>query len=139
MTNPPIEARKQSRISRDRHTARLPGAQFDPLEPEQAHSLLARRLGQVELGHIGTLAFASVGDSEARGDRVAAFDFEVTVVEARVAEAMAEGVERLLVFFREPAVADLGTSLYWIVVGVPTVCRGPRAPAAGSGRDSLGR
>ncbi|HKE14957.1 MAG TPA: hypothetical protein VKB80_08845 [Kofleriaceae bacterium] len=45
---------------------------------------------------------------ESRRDRVSAADLEAAVLEARVAQAVTEGVERFLDPLGEPAVADLG-------------------------------
>src|SRR5690606_25133735 len=63
--------------------------------------------GEIELRHVGTGTVAGVGHGEAGGDGVAAFDGEIAVVEARVAQAVPERVEGLRARLREPAIAHL--------------------------------
>ena len=75
---------------------------------KQAHTLVACRLSQIELRDISAVAVAGIRDGEGRRDGLAAADFEIPVVEARVVEAVAEGVERSRPGLSEPAIADLG-------------------------------
>src|SRR5262245_2251232 len=80
--------------------------QLEPLEAEQSHSFLARRIGEIKLGHIRAFTLAGVGHREACRDRLAATDLEIAVGKARVAQSVTERIHRLLVLPRVPAVAD---------------------------------
>src|SRR5262245_29302948 len=93
----PVEAGQEPPVRRQRHLARLTRLQLDPFEAEQPHALVACRVGEVELRDVRARPVAGVGDGEGRGEGVAALDCEVGVGEGRVAEAVAEGVERLRV------------------------------------------
>ena len=83
--------------------------ELDALEPEVPHAPALGRSGQVDLRNVSTGHVAGVGYRESCGDGLAAAHLEIFVVEGRVAQAVTECVERLVVLLRVPAIADLGT------------------------------
>ena len=73
-----------------------PGSGADTLEAQESHALPTCRIGKMKSwGTSGARALAGIRHREAEEDRLAAADLEVAIGEARVAEAVAEGVERL--------------------------------------------
>src|SRR5262249_35849103 len=103
----PVEAGEEPAVGGQGDDVRLARLQLDSFEAEQAQALVAGGLGEVELRDVGAWTVAGVRDGEGGRDGVALVDNEVAVVEGRVAEAVAEGVERLRIGLGEPAIADL--------------------------------
>src|SRR5690606_21824332 len=86
---------------------RLAGLELDPLEPEKPHAPVACGFREIELRDVGALALPGIRDRESRSDRVSAFELEIAVIEARIAEAVTEGEHWLCTGLCEPAVTDL--------------------------------
>ena len=108
LTGVSVVTREKPGVGRHPHTARLSRfLQLDTLEAKQAHTRVAGGLRQIDLGDVRAAAVAGVGDREGRRDGLAAVHFHIPVFEARVAEAVAEGVERTRTGPGEPAIADL--------------------------------
>jgi hypothetical protein len=104
---PPVESREQARVSDHRDALRFAERELHALESEQAHALVIRGVRQIDLRNVGARDRARIGHGERRGDRLAAADFQVSVGEGRVAQAVAEGIHRLQILLRIPAVANL--------------------------------
>ena len=147
LTGVSVVTREQPGVGRHRHTARLSRLQLDPLEAKQAYALVACRLSQIELRDISAVAVAGIRDGEGRRDGLAAADFEIAVVEARVVEAVAEGVERSRPGLRTSDSRPRRprrTGWWWecphrIYPRAATACPGPRDPGGESARGSPGR
>src|SRR5262249_16391243 len=101
-----VEAREQTRIGGDRHGTRFTWLQFHALEPEEPHASLACRVSEVDLRHVPSRDLAGVRHGERSGHGLAPAHLEVLVVEAGVAQSVAERVQRLHVLPDVPAIAD---------------------------------
>ena len=66
----PIESGEQTWLGGNRDAATLAGLERDALETEQSQTLIACRIGEIELRHVGALALADVLYGKARGDRL---------------------------------------------------------------------
>ena len=89
-----VVAGEEPRVGGHGNAQRLAGLELDAFEAEQAHRLSPAASVRYSCGTSAPGRSPGVGEGECRSDRVAAFDLEVAVVEARVAEPVAEGVER---------------------------------------------
>src|SRR5690606_32220430 len=99
---------EQPRISAQRHGLALAGLELHLLECEEPHALSVGCTREIELRYLRAGTRAGIANGHLRRDVVAAVEAQLAVVERRVAQPIAERIQRRAAGLCIPAITDLG-------------------------------